>query len=196
VHFRNGELARNGQLLGRCEPPDLAPLYHQLDYHYSKFFKMDGLCKLAWLAAEALLIDPSGKALYESIDKSRVAVLLATTDGCLDVDHRFKASMSDIPSPALFVYTLPNIMLGEICIRHGFTGEQLCLYMDDFDAEEILAQVKDLVQHRGVTHCLFGKVDAAAEKQEAMLFWADASTILKLDAKELLTIIESDIANA
>jgi hypothetical protein len=197
VSIRDGKLSRGGTVLAQYESPDLGSLYQQLGFRYPKFFKMDGLSKLAWLAAEVLLIEPAGSARYEGLEKSRIALMLATTDGCLDVDHRFKASMDEIPSPALFVYTLPNIMLGEICIRHGFTGEQLCLTMDDFDAEEILAQLQDLVQHRGITHCLFGKVDAAAGRQEAILFWADAPAILKLNSTALNSLItESNAPNA
>lgn len=149
------------------EPQDL---YRQLSYSYMKFFKMDLLCKWAWLGAEALLSDGEGH-VYDGIDKSKVAVVLMTKNGCIDVDKKYLATISDIPSPALFVYTLPNIMLGEICIRHGFKGEQLCLVSNGFNAEELHFWVNDLLQNRGMEACICGFADAYDNNRDVCFFW-------------------------
>lgn len=145
-------------------------LYRALGLSYMKFFKMDLLCKWAWLGAEALLMQ-DGNPVYEGVDKNKVAVVLMTKHGCLDVDKKYLESMKDIPSPALFVYTLPNIMLGEICIRHGFKGEQLCLVSDGFDTEEMAFWVNDLLQKRGMEACLCGWVDAWDGNRDVALHW-------------------------
>jgi hypothetical protein len=150
---------------------------------------MDSLCKWAWLGAEALLRTGDGGWLYDGLDKSRIAVVLHTTAGCLDVDKRYAETLQTIPSPALFVYTLPNIMLGEICIRHGFTGEQLCRMTDDFQAADLLQEVGDLLLG-GATHCLFGKVDAVDDFHDLCLFWADAGSIASVTAADLEAIYE------
>lgn len=135
-----------------------------------KFFKMDILSKWAWLGTE-LLLNPDGNSIYQGIDKSKVAVVLQTGHGCLDVDKKYRASMDDVASPALFVYTLPNIMLGEICIRHGFKGEQLCMLSEQLDTQELTFWVNDLLNNRGMDACLCGWVDAYEDNKEVSLFW-------------------------
>lgn len=176
IRIKNGIAIRNGVQIAPAGN-DAVAIYHALGCNYPKFFKMDSLCKWAWLGAEALLRTEGDHTLYDGFDKSGIAIMLTTTDGCLEVDKRYAETAAAIPSPALFVYTLPNIMLGEICIRHGFTGEQLCEVSDGFDSEELLAVVKDLLLARGATHCLFGKADAVNDDHDVCLFWADANGI-------------------
>lgn len=173
IHYTNDTATKNGvAILEDVYSSVQAPqdLYRSLSLSYMKFFKMDLLCKWAWLGAETLLVDVEQR-LYDGIDKSKIAVVLMTSHGCIDVDKKYKATMAEIPSPALFVYTLPNIMLGEICIRHGFKGEQLCLVSDKFDAEELHFWVSDLLANRDMEACLFGWVDAYDDNKDVCLFW-------------------------
>lgn len=165
---QNGvSLPASGETSGNTDP---VAFYHQLQHNYPKFFKMDVLCKWAWLGAEYLLSSEQG-SLYEGFEKSKIAVVLMTSHGCLDVDKKYMQSIATIPSPALFVYTLPNIMLGEICIRHGFKGEQLSLVSDAFDSIELQFWVNDLLNNRGMEACLCGWVDGTADIQDVCMFW-------------------------
>ena len=173
LRLRKDVMAKNNEpLLPGTPPPEPGPevLYRRLQYSYPKFFKMDTLCKWAWLGAEALLCSAES-SLYEGIDKNKIAVVLLTSHGCLDVDKKYSETLVTIPSPALFVYTLPNIMLGEICIRHGFKGEQACMVNDAFDSNELYFWVSDLVQKRGMDACLCGWVDTNAGEHDVCLFW-------------------------
>ena len=152
--------------------------YRALAISYPKFFKMDLLCKWATLSAECLLKNDSNKEqsqryVYEGLDKNAIAVVLMTASGCLDVDKKYLHSMETVASPALFVYTLPNIMLGEICIRHGFKGDQLSMVSEAPDVEELHFWVSDLLQNRGMDACLCGWVEAVEGKQEIRLIWVD-----------------------
>lgn len=184
---------RNGEVLASISSSDPADLYRELGYSYTKFFKMDTLCKWAWLGAEALLMPSPGASLYADLDKRNIAVVLATRDGCLEIDHRYVDTLQTIPSPALFVYTLPNIMLGEICIRHGFTGEQLCEVQESYDPEVQLAWVKDLLEHRNTSHCLFGWLDALADQYDITLVWIDMKNVSKLSKHQLQSIHNSTL---
>lgn len=189
VHLANNRAQKDGDVFlsdsyaSMREPQDM---YRALQYSYMKFFKMDMLCKWAWLGAEKLLSSEDGY-VYEGIDKNNIAVVLMTGHGCIDVDKKYLATMQDIPSPALFVYTLPNIMLGEICIRHGFKGEQLCLVSKHFDAKELEFWVSDLLNNRGMDACLCGWVDAYENNKDVCLFWVtkqdngDAFTMNRLN---------------
>ena len=171
IHYKQDSAIKNGARFLEKEYPEIKEpqeLYRLNGYSYMKFFKMDTLCKWAWLGAEELFADNS---MLAGVDKSKVAVVLMTSSGCIDVDKKYKATMANVPSPALFVYTLPNIMLGEICIRHGFKGEQLCLVSKEFDAEEISFWVNDLLNNRGMEACICGWVDAYDDKKDVALFW-------------------------
>lgn len=128
---------------------------------------MDPLSRVAFLAAELLV------AGIPVADKHKVATVLATSSGCLEVDKKFEESRKELASPALFVYTLPNIMLGEIDIRHGFKGEQMCTVSGQPDPEWLLHYVTDLLQHRGTEACLCGYVEATAQTINATLLWVD-----------------------
>ena len=141
-------------------------LYNALQCTYAKFFKMDSLCKWAFVATECLFYKND---LYAGIDKNKTGVVLTTAHGCLDVDKRYLAGIA-IPSPALFVYTLPNIMLGEICIRHGFKGEQACLVTEQYDPNELFFTVTSLLSC-GMDAILCGWADVAGQTCNLCLFW-------------------------
>ncbi len=141
-------------------------LYTALQCNYPKFYKMDKLCKWAVAAAHWLFADD---ALLASTDRNKVALMLTTGHGCLEVDKRYYDSMA-MPSPALFVYTLPNIMLGEICIRYGFKGEQLCMVSTSFDANEIFFSAQSLMS-QGMQACLAGWVEVTPYTHDIHLFW-------------------------
>lgn len=173
--------------------PDAVAGYHALDSGYLKFFKMDNLCKWAWLGAEALLKMPDGSWRHEGLAKEKIALAIATRDGCLEVDHRFSDSIHHLASPALFVYTLPNIMLGEICIRHGFKGEQLCMVQETFPADELLFWVQDTCAHRGTEQVFFGWLNGDAAHCDLLFFWAEATTITTLTEEQLRKIYEAPL---
>ena len=57
----------------------------------------------------------------------------------MDTDIKYQDSIADknsyFPSPAVFVYTLPNICIGEISIRHNLKSESAFFVFDDFPVE-------------------------------------------------------------
>jgi hypothetical protein len=168
--INNGLVALNGTTFLNLQTQSPEVIYRELGLNYPKFFKMDLLCKWAWLGAEILLKTTEGMR-YDHLNKEKIAVVLATGKGCLAVDKKYLESMQTVASPALFVYTLPNIMLGEICIRHGFKGEQLCMVQESFNSDELSFWINDLFKHRKMEHCLTGWVDATEDKHEVQLFW-------------------------
>lgn len=167
-------------------------VYRDLECSYPKFFKMDILCKSAWIGAEFLTMGETGP-IYEGMDKTRIAVVLSTRQGCLEVDKKYQQSISSIPSPALFVYTLNNIMLGEICIRHGFKGEQTCFTNEAFNAEALYFWVTDLLENRGIQACLCGWVDVTGERFDVSMYWiVKNGNGLTFSAEELERLYRND----
>ncbi len=173
IVWNNRSVWLNDELYLNFETDDIleqcTTLYKHIGCAYPKFFKMDILCKVGFLATEVLLqhIAP------ESIAKDQTATYISTAEGCLDVDQKFHASMQTLPSPALFVYTLPNIVLGEICIRNKFKGEQLAYISQHIDKEDIQFYVNDAFQYRNQKHCLCGHINAYNNDVNVELFWLD-----------------------
>lgn len=134
-------------------------LYLKLNINYPKFYKMDEISKLFFLGVEQLL--KSGN--WSSENGNATAILTGTTDGCLESDKKHLANITEAPnlpaSPATFVYTLPNIMLGEVCIRHGITGENTCMVME-YGNYAILNQYANmLLTEPDTAFCITGYVN-------------------------------------
>jgi 3-oxoacyl-(acyl-carrier-protein) synthase len=144
--------------------------YRAVNASYPKFFKMDSLSKWGWIGAESLL-NRHISSLQNNIDTTKAAVVLTTSHGCLETDKKYFQTTAGIPSPALFVYTLPNIMLGEISIRHGFKGEQACFVAPGFSGAQLFLYVKDLLENRQMDACLCGWVDVSGENPDVCMFW-------------------------
>lgn len=141
--------------------------YKKLGLSYIKFFKMDIVSKVGFLAAEILLKEIT---LTEQ-ERTTTSVYVTTQNGCLDVDIKYQESMNSLASPALFVYTLPNIVLGEICIKQKFKGEQMCYVAPELDREDMHFYVKDIFEQRSQTHCLAGNIDAVERSINVELNW-------------------------
>lgn len=117
----------------------LTSLYRQMIGNYPKFYKMDGLSRLGFVASEILLNAEKGET-----DEER-AIIFFNHSSSIASDRNYKESINDkdnyFPSPSIFVYTLPNIVTGEIAIRNHFHGETSFFILPDKDKkmmEEIL----------------------------------------------------------
>ena len=148
-------------------PVFLHTVYKQFAISYPRFYKMDSLCKLGWLASEILLKDNFQKERYRPED---TGVVLANTNASLDTDMKYMASTEDIPSPSLFVYTLPNIVAGEICIRNHFKGEDVFFVFDSFPAEFMYQYVSNLFNNNLLQACICGWVELLGDEYKAALF--------------------------
>ena len=138
ITIQNNEIVLNGTSVFKIDPTNFADFskqaYRNFDIQYPKFFKMDALSKLAFLGAE-LLLSP----ITSSEEENNIALVLANKSSSLDTDVKYQESISDkenyYPSPAVFVYTLPNICLGEISIRHQLKSENSFFIFDVFNTE-------------------------------------------------------------
>jgi hypothetical protein len=147
-------------------PAFLLSVYQHFKLSYPKFYKMDNLSKLGWLASEVLLKNSAIKD-YQS---EEVGLILSNANASLDSDQKYIKTISDIPSPALFVYTLPNIMTGEICIRNNFKGEDAFFIFEKFDAGFTESYVNNLLDNNVLSACICGWVDVLGNEYKAVLF--------------------------
>lgn len=105
----------------------LTALYKQIIGNYPKYYKMDGLCRLGFIASELLLKAERDEGSFtEDTNKTR-AIVFFNRSSSIASDKKYLASIVEkdnyFPSPSVFVYTLPNIVTGEIAIRNGYHGE-------------------------------------------------------------------------
>lgn len=145
----------------------LIAAYRHFEIQYPKFYKMDSLSKLGWLAAEVLLKKSFNAGEYEP---GAVGVVFANASSSLDTDIKYFETARDIASPALFVYTLPNIVIGEICIRHGFKGENAFFIFDAFDAGFMEQYVANLINCNILQACICGWVEILDDQYKTVLF--------------------------
>jgi hypothetical protein len=155
----------------------LIQTYHNLGLDYIKFFKMDNLSKLAILATESIMKETE---LYRIADKDNVAVVLSNASSSLVADTRYQQTITYpenyFPSPSLFVYTLPNIAIGEICIKHKIYGENVFLISHKFDSDILCFYVNELFENTDTQYCLTGWVECNEATYEAFLLLVEKGT--------------------
>lgn len=138
----------------------LSSLYRELSGDYPKFFKMDVVSKLGFLLTEMLVGDEQGRF----VQREDRAVLVFSREGCVANDRHYAQSMQDFPSPALFVYTLPNIVAGEIAIRNKWAGETSAYVLESFDPEIIKELVKEAFQDSVTESAVVAWIDCPSDE--------------------------------
>ena len=156
----------------QAKPDDfLKTAYKQLQLNYPKFYKMDLLCKLAFLASELLIKSAGIMQKYAAQD---IALVLSNSNGSLDTDSRHQQTISDstnyFPSPASFVYTLPTILIGEIAIRNVIKGENTFFIFPTFDSVFMTNYSNSLLNTKRAACSIVGWVDVCENKYAAFLY--------------------------
>ena len=127
--------------------------YGNYNVNYPKFFKMDDLCKLALITSEVLL---KGEDLSNRYKGEDIGIVIANSNSSLDTDIKHYDTIKDrsdyFPSPSVFVYTLPNIMIGEISIKNNIKGENAFFIFENFEPEFISSYVNNLLDTRSEEH--------------------------------------------
>jgi len=164
-HIRNNDVSHNGSSLFKSNGDNfqdfIKAAYKHLEIDYSKFFKMDNLSKLAFVAADVLLKEETEK---------NVGLVLSNKASSLDTDRKHQESMKEYASPAVFVYTLPNICLGEISIKHQLYSENSFYVFDTFNAEILHTYANSLLDEQKAEKVLCGWVDFDQGKYDAFLY--------------------------
>lgn len=142
-------VSRLDQLVFEGEKGDFAAFakayYKANEIDYPKFFKMDALSKLAFIGSECLLMD-------EEFEKpnSDIALLFSNASSSLDTDLKHSESIVDkdsfYPSPAVFVYTLANICLAEVSIKHKLQSENTFFVSPRFDIDLMYTQASYILE--------------------------------------------------
>jgi hypothetical protein len=170
----NGIIQKNGkEIFSLHDAPFsefIAATYNHLAVNYPKFYKMDNLSKLGFIASEILL---QKTFLSENYQPEDIGVIISNKHSCLDTDLNYHNAAAQSPSPALFVYTLPNILIGEICIRNKFKGENTFFISEQFNAAFMSDYINGLFQSGIIKACIGGWVDLIGDEYRAFLYLAE-----------------------
>jgi hypothetical protein len=163
---------------------------------YPKFYKMDNLSKLGFMGAEILLKET---LFFDRYKNEEIAVVIMNSVSSLDTDLAYNETIKNksnyFPSPSVFVYTLPNIVIGEICIRHKIKGENAFLGSHQFDPGKIIESVKLLLDKDRAQACLCGWVEVLDDTFESVLFLVEKENQIKNDntVTEVLPFTEENL---
>lgn len=143
----------------------LTELYRNHIADWPKFFKMDTLSKAGFVASELLIKELGEHRLgSEEFAQGRAIVLFGAT-ASLCADRNYQETIQDkdnyYPSPALFVYTLPNIVTGEVAIRNHWRGETSFYVTEAPDAAQMAFHLACAFQDQVTDSILAGWVDSS-----------------------------------
>lgn len=143
--------------------------YKHFGIDYPKFFKMDNLSKLAFLTSEIIL-----KTVVNQEENNNIALVFANRSSSLDTDVKYQSSIADkdnyFPSPAVFVYTLPNICIGEISIKHQLQSENAFFVFEEFNAGFITNYADLLLETNKAEKVLCGWVECYQGNYKAVVY--------------------------
>ena len=194
-HIKNQTVSLNGQIVfeddSKLFPDFIKNAYRALDTKYAKFFKMDNLSKLAFLAADILLKN----ADLPPTKEHNIALIFSNRASSLETDRKHQNTISDpdnyYPSPSLFVYTLPNICLGEISIKHKLLSENSFFIFDRFNADHLLLNSSYLLNNNKAEKALCGWVDLDGNDYNAFLYLVGENGAINHNTEEITRLYNS-----
>lgn len=191
--IKNNQVSLNGSVVYQKEDAVFSEFikaaYKDQETKYPKFFKMDKLSKLAFLAADILL---KNENLDQEKDKD-IAIVFSNKTSSLDTDRKHQESIQNkesyYPSPAVFVYTLPNICIGEISIKHKLYSENSFFIFENFNAAHLTTYTNSLLSSGKAEQVLCGWVEFDTEDNyEAFLYLVSPKGTLEHNKQNILKI--------
>jgi len=180
VRIKGDKILLNGEIVFQSESINLsdflASAYRNTGLNYPKYFKMDNLAKASILAAHYILNDIEQEIQTKS---ERISICLSNSSSSLDTDLKHLKSVEDpsnfFPSPAVFVYTLPNIGLGEICIKYKIMGENCFYVFEKFNAAFLTQKIHISFADENTEMMLAGWVELFENDIDILLFLTEKS---------------------
>lgn len=190
--IKNQQVSLNGNVVFRGDSDSFSDFiksaYRAEQTNYPKFFKMDNLSKLGFLAADILL---KNENLNKDEDND-IALVFSNRASSLDTDRLHQELIQDksnyFPSPAIFVYTLPNICIGEISIKYKLFSENSFFIFDALNAEHLATYANSLLDDNKADQVLCGWVDFDTNQYEAFLYLVSKSGKTKHNKEQITTL--------
>lgn len=160
VEISDGKISVDGNLVFESETSDFQVFIREAfklrGESNLKFYKMDDFCKLGYVASAWA---------FDGLEygEEECGIILSGRYGCLDTDIKHQeiidAEGDSSASPAVFVYTLPNVVAGEISIRHHVKGENTWFWSEDETMSDIREYAVLAAQSQNLKYCVIGHLD-------------------------------------
>lgn len=128
--------------------------------------KMDVLGKCVYDAVEQLIAENRDNLSDDDIENHLSLIIFNKTSSVVS-DRKYQATISDVenyyPSPSVFVYTLPNVALGEIAVRYGIHGETSLYILPERDEAVMRSIVEASLNDNDTRYVITGWVDCPDE---------------------------------
>ena len=148
----------------------LKEMYYELELDYPKFFKMDNLCKLGVIGTEFLV----RKNINLFKHKLKIGIIIQNKSSSLDSDLRHQKGIeNNTVSPAVFVYTLPNIVIGEISIKYKWQSEGVFFVDKEIDYELLSQYSNILINKRRTEINIIGWIELLKDQCSLKLYLID-----------------------
>jgi len=159
VVIKDGTYIHNGQELLLSSASDMTGFIKEC------YKMLDNLSKLAILAAEKIL---QGK------QQTNTALLFSNAVSSLDFDIKHQQTIAEkeayYPSPAVFVYTLPNICIGEVSIRHQLKSESAFFVSEKYDIGTMFDYTNYLIQQNKSDQVVCGWINQLNDNYEIVMY--------------------------
>lgn len=159
----------------------LKRIYQKSETNYPKYHKMDLLCKATFLAAEFI-------SKKENIYETETALVFCNQSSSMISDEKHALSIygeESTASPAVFVYTLPNIALGEISIRHKLLSENVFFIFDKFTPEFLAPYASQNLTDKKSDLVLAGWTEIDENNADVFLYLVGEEGIVEHDEENL-----------
>ena len=166
---KNSIVTVNNTILFKSDAADfpsfIREAYKSLSENNMKFYKMDDLSKLGYIAASYLLKNES------KTDPLNIGIILSNSSASLDTDIKHQQLIDKggdaTASPAIFVYTLPNVAAGEICIHQKIQGENTFFIEKKYSPDKLKKYAQLAMQNSNLSLCICGWCDFLNGNYEA-----------------------------
>lgn len=191
VSLNSHRLMVNGKLIqandGKNTNEWLHFLFRLSGVDYPKFYKMDALCQAAVCSVEMMKQSSSD---FPPSQAANTSILISNRHSSAETDKQFINSYvnSGNPSPSLFVYTLPNIIIGELSIRHKWFGENLCFITEKF-SPSLLMEYIQLLPSSNTEYVIGGWIDFVDNRLDSFIFLLKENEIMPDNAAETVTLL-------
>ncbi|MDN3593973.1 3-oxoacyl-ACP synthase [Zunongwangia endophytica] len=187
VRIKNGKIICDDEVIFSSEEGTgkfIKAAFKFLDIKYPKFHKMDRLSKLGFIASAII----ASKTEFSE----DTALIFSNNSSSLESDIKYQKSIDEFPSPSLFVYTLPNIVLGEISIYFNLKSENAFFIEDQFNANLLLKYSEQLIETEKAEKVVCGWLNLQNDEYDVFLWLNSKSPKTEISEQQIRKIYDAD----
>jgi len=170
IIIENNRIVKDNDIIFQSEEKELSTFIRQAYKNVGgvnlKFYQSSDLCKLGSVAALYLLEGVS-------FEPGEMGIIMANAHSSLLTDtahqHIIDTSGDMAASPAIFVYTLPNVVTGQICINHKIQGENTFFINKTCNLDELEDYASLVMKYTGLEYCIIGWCEVLRDEYRAEL---------------------------